>query len=89
MAGADDSILVVAAPALDSEPTAPQSDLPTYFAPWVDDADESEEVQPSLPAPRSSGPPRLPKRRTSHRMSMSTSPEEDGHRLPSEQTPAT
>jgi hypothetical protein len=80
----DDGLLVVSAP---SEPTTPTTDeTPTYMQPWVDDGDETgEENQQPNTAPNASGPrepPRLPKRRNPHRV-MSSSPEEDGHQLPS------
>jgi hypothetical protein len=89
---ADDGLLVVEAPANDSEPTTPMSELaPSYMPPWVEDADEAEETTPDRAQPRSLPPsvvamdlepPRLPKRRPPHRV-LSSSPEEDGHKLPS------
>jgi hypothetical protein len=91
--GQDDGLLVVAAPFVDSEPTTPMSEhIPVYLPPWVDDVDEHEEdIDPrSLPELSKERevdsnpqpvPPRLPKRRPPHRV-MSTSPEEDGHQLP-------
>lgn len=81
----DDGLLVVAAPAGDSEPTTPMSEhVPAYIQPWVDDVDEAdEETQQSFPtADAAPEPPALPKRRKVHRV-MSGSPEEDGHNLPS------
>ncbi|KAF8849691.1 hypothetical protein BDZ45DRAFT_680327 [Acephala macrosclerotiorum] len=84
----DDGLLVVAAPSADSEPTTPMSEhTPSYLPPWVDDVDENEEeIGPtSRPVPKPKPepiPPRLPKRRPPHRV-MSTSPEEDSHKLPS------
>lgn len=90
---ADDGLLVVAAPAGDSEPTTPMSEhTPTYMQPWVDDEeDEERESNTALPSkpfptnppePAHDQPPRLPKRRPPHR-ALSTSPEEDGRHLPS------
>jgi hypothetical protein len=96
---ADDGLFVVAAPASDSLPGTPMSEnppehAPVYMQPWVDDVDEEEEgvqkkaqpvVAPAPPSSKcsvSSSPPRLPNRRTPHRL-LSTSPEEDGHKLPS------
>jgi hypothetical protein len=77
----DDGLLVVAAPAIDSEPTTPLSDhAPYYIPPWIEDAEDAEESQ-SLPTVQDQEPPRLPKRRPPHRV-LSTS-EEDGHKLPS------
>ncbi|KAE8440563.1 hypothetical protein EG329_007236 [Mollisiaceae sp. DMI_Dod_QoI] len=88
----DDSLLVVAAPSGDSEPTTPMSEhTPSYLPPWVDDVDENENDVDTkslpTPAPKPTSepepiPPRLPKRRAPYRV-MSTSPEEDGHKLPS------
>jgi DNA polymerase zeta len=72
----------------------PPEHAPVYMQPWVDDVDEEEEgvqkkaqsvVAPAPPSSKcsaSSSPPRLPNRRTPHRV-LSTSPEEDGHKLPS------
>merc|ERR1711939_1254972 len=53
-------------------------------APWVDDFDEANEEQiETYTKPISNPtPPQLPKRRLPHRV-LSSSPEEDGHRLPS------
>ncbi len=86
---ADDGLFVVAAPAGDSEPTTPlEEHAPSYMQPWVDDAEEDEELPPKLesePEPiivNQKEPPRLPRRRPHHRIE-STSPEEDGHHLPS------
>jgi hypothetical protein len=77
----DDSLLVVAAPAGDSEPTTPLSDqAPPYLPPWVDDT-EGEESQ-AIAAVRDFEPAEVPKRRPPHRV-LSTSPEEDGPKLPS------
>jgi hypothetical protein len=74
----DDGLLVVEAPAGDSEPTTPMTEhVPSYIQPWVDDVDEAEEQEISLHEP-----PALPKRRPAHRV-LSSSPEEDGPRLPS------
>ncbi|TVY19542.1 putative PH domain-containing protein [Lachnellula arida] len=80
----DDGLLVVAAPANDSEPTTPMTeDAPAYMPPWVEDADEEEEkARPLSSASSAKTPPRLPKRRLPHRV-LSGSPEEDGHKLPS------
>ncbi|KAF7960539.1 hypothetical protein EAE96_000219 [Botrytis aclada] len=83
----DDGLLVVSAP---SEPTTPiTEDSPQYMQPWVDDVDETleEHQQPKtdVPSPATSvahEPPQLPKRRYPRRVA-STSPEEDGHKLPS------
>jgi len=84
----DDGLLIVSAP---SEPTTPiNENLPPYMQPWVDDVDEVMEENPQLnaapPSPPAAAvahePPRLPKRRHPHRV-MSSSPEEDGHKLPS------
>ncbi|TAQ85613.1 hypothetical protein B7494_g6069 [Chlorociboria aeruginascens] len=79
---AGEGLLVVAAPAVDSEPTTPTSEhAPTYIKPWVDDVDgDEEEVHAQYP-PSSPPAPRLPSRRP-HR-ALSGSPEEDGHKLPS------
>ncbi|PVH69862.1 hypothetical protein DL98DRAFT_154471 [Cadophora sp. DSE1049] len=83
---ADDGILVVEAPTADSEPTTPMTESgPVYMQPWVDDFDEANEEEvheaSSKPIP-SPTPPQLPKRRPPHRV-LSSSPEEDGHKLPS------
>ncbi|ESZ89575.1 hypothetical protein SBOR_10039 [Sclerotinia borealis F-4128] len=83
----DNGLLVVSAP---SEPTTPVTeDSPQYLQPWVDDVDESMEehqqskdAASSLSAPVAHEPPQLPKRRHPRRV-VSTSPEEDGHKLPS------
>jgi hypothetical protein len=73
----EDGLLIVEAPAGDSEPTTPMTEhVPTYIQPWVDDVDEAEEEE----APHE--PPALPKRRPAHRV-LSSSPEEDGPSLPS------
>jgi hypothetical protein len=93
MESADDGLLVVEAPVNDSEPTTPMSEMtPSYMPPWIEDADEIEEkvhdkahLEPLPPSPvvaMSPEPPRLPKRRPPHRV-LSSSPEEDGHKLPS------
>ncbi|CAL3968090.1 unnamed protein product [Diplocarpon coronariae] len=82
----DDELLVVAAPAGDSEPTTPLTENePAYMQPWVDD--EEEATQRELPKPTAETvhnrtPPRLPRRRPPHRV-LSSSLEEDGHKLPS------
>lgn len=83
MAGTtDDGLFVVAAPTVDSEPTTPQSEhTPVYLQPWVDDAEDSDELHEAGPS-QSPQPPRLPKRRLPHRV-LSSSPEEDSHKLPS------
>jgi hypothetical protein len=70
----------------------PPENAPVYMQPWVDDVDDEEEevwntpqtvVAPQSPkSPAGPSPPRLPKRRPPHRV-LSTSPEEDGHKLPS------
>lgn len=93
----DDSLFVIAAPLSDSMPGTPLSEHhpegPVYMQPWVDDVDGDEEgeswneAQPVLAScsPEniaSPSPPRLPKRRPHHRV-LSTSPEEDGPKLPS------
>ena len=80
----DDGLLVVEAPANDSEPTTPMTeDAPAYMPPWVEDADDEEEkARPLSSASSAKTPPRLPKRRPQHRV-LSGSPEEDGHKLPS------
>jgi hypothetical protein len=80
----DDGLLVVEAPANDSEPTTPMAeDAPAYMPPWVEDADDEEEkIRPPSSASSAKSPPRLPKRRPPHRV-LSGSPEEDGHKLPS------
>lgn len=86
---ADDGLLVVAAPSVDSEPTTPMSEhTPTYLPPWVDDVTDEPEAEADLTSsiiedsPKSKQiPPELPKRRPIHRP-MSTSPEEDGDSLP-------
>jgi hypothetical protein len=83
--GTDDGLLVVPAPAGDSEPTTPMNEhMQTYMPPWVDDADEAEDDnQPPPTAVKAEAtPPRLPKRRPPHRV-LSGSPEEDGPKLPS------
>ncbi|KAH9205961.1 hypothetical protein DL95DRAFT_416967 [Leptodontidium sp. 2 PMI_412] len=83
---ADEGLLVVEAPAADSEPTTPMIENgPVYMQPWVDDFDEAteEKVHETISKPvHSPTPPRLPKRRQPHRV-LSSSPEEDGHKLPS------
>ena len=92
----DDGVFVVAAPASDSLPSTPMSEHapennPVYMQPWADDVegDENEvqntprpEAAPDPPIPVSPRPPGLPKRRPLPR-GLSTSPEEDGHKLPS------
>jgi len=80
----DDGLLVVEAPAGDSEPTTPMTEhVPAYVQPWVDDVDEAEEqAQEFSPQTRTPEPPALPKRRPPHRV-LSSSPEEDGPKLPS------
>ncbi|PMD46416.1 hypothetical protein L207DRAFT_417212 [Hyaloscypha variabilis F] len=71
----DDGLLVVEAPTGDSEPTTPLTDhVPTYIQPWVEDDEVDEQGTHQ--------PPALPKRRPAHRV-LSSSPEEDGPRLPS------
>ena len=76
----DDGLLVVAAPANDSEPTTPMSEhTPEYMPPWVDDPEDLEPPQEQPPADQK--PPRLPKRRAVNRV-LSSSPDEDGPRLP-------
>lgn len=96
---ADDGLFVVAAPASDSLPGTPMSEHApehslVYMQPWVDDVEEDEDevqnmpqpvVAPASPRPKSrtsASPPRLPKRRPPYRI-LSTSPEEDGDKLPS------
>ncbi|KAK0112202.1 hypothetical protein ONS96_001453 [Cadophora gregata f. sp. sojae] len=79
----DDGLLVVKAPAADSEPTTPMTESePVYMQPWVDDFDEDDVLEASLQSKPSPTPPKLPKRRPIHRV-LSSSPEEDGHKLPS------
>ncbi|KAI9641068.1 hypothetical protein NHQ30_010496 [Ciborinia camelliae] len=83
----DDGLLIVSAP---SEPTTPVTDnSPQYMQPWVDDVDEAigehqhpRAVTSSPSAPVDREPPQLPKRRHPRRV-ISSSPEEDGHKLPS------
>ncbi|RDL31512.1 Uncharacterized protein BP5553_09721 [Venustampulla echinocandica] len=79
---ADDGLLVVAAPAGDSEPTTPMSEhVPVYVQPWVEDDNEvGDAILQPPPIHTEQTPPRLPKRRT-HRV-ISNSPEEDGSKLP-------
>jgi hypothetical protein len=80
---ADDSLLVVAAPSGDSEPTTPSSEPdPLYQPPWVEHTDEGDESRGIATAVRELEPGRLSKRRPPHRI-LSTSPEEDGPKLPS------
>ena len=97
-AAADDGVFVVAAPTSDSLPGTPMSENPpeqpghVYMQPWFDDVeDEDNEAQPqpqtsvdplSAQSPKDPVPPRLAKRRPVHRV-LSTSPEEDSHKLPS------
>lgn len=86
---ADDGLLIVSAP---SEPTTPVTeDSPRYMQPWVDDEmDENKQAQADAPSPAALSPassvarepPQLPKRRHPRRV-VSSSPEEDGHKLPS------
>ncbi|KAG9230086.1 hypothetical protein BJ875DRAFT_445352 [Amylocarpus encephaloides] len=85
----DDGLLVVSAPIGDSEPTTPVNESPpSYVQPWVEDAEELDEEskielkQPGSLQRHGRTPPRLPKRRTPHRV-LSSSPEEDGSHLPS------
>lgn len=73
---ADDGIFVIAAPAAeDSEPTTPMTEQtpsgPLYMPPWVDDVDEEDEKRASKDIPdslfvtsASSGPPKLPRRKS-------------------------
>ncbi|PBP17118.1 DNA polymerase zeta catalytic subunit, partial [Diplocarpon rosae] len=81
-----DELLVVQAPAVDSEPTTPVTEnAPVYMQPWVDDEEETNEgefLQRTPQAMQNKTPPRLPKRRPPHRV-LSSSLEEDGHKLPS------
>ncbi|KAG9247396.1 hypothetical protein BJ878DRAFT_186138 [Calycina marina] len=93
---ADDALLVVAAPTNDSEPTTPITTTsgPDYMPPWVDDTEEIEEApkqllekqplekQPLVKQRPEQQPPRLPRRKLWNRI-VSSSPEEDGPRLPS------
>jgi hypothetical protein len=76
---ADDSLLVVAAPAGDSEPNTPSGE---YAPPWAKDTQGLGETQPVTEAVRETEPTQLSKRRPPHRV-LSTSPEEDGPKLPS------
>jgi hypothetical protein len=83
----DDGLMVVEAPANDSEPTTPNIHEPHYMPPWVDDAEDIDDVQATpkpaeQPATPEAKAPPLPKRRTPHRV-LSSSPEEDGDKLPS------
>lgn len=72
----DDGLLVVAAPANDSEPSSPISErAPEYMPPWVDDDEDSEHLPEGLPVEYEA--PRLPKRRPVNRV-LSSSPDEDG-----------
>lgn len=69
----------------DSAPTTPIAESTPYKQPWVEDGDEVEEerlIQSSATASKGHTPPRLPRRRNPHRV-LSSSPEEDGHQLPS------
>ncbi|KAJ5040431.1 uncharacterized protein L3040_006087 [Drepanopeziza brunnea f. sp. 'multigermtubi'] len=81
----DDGMLVIEAPATDSGSSTPMTENGlVYMQPWVDDVDEADEAgapKPSHQPASSPGPPRLP-RRPPHRV-LSSSPEEDGHKLPS------
>jgi hypothetical protein len=82
---ADDGLFVVEAPPADSEPTTPMAENgPVYMQPWVDDFDEAneEEIETYTKPISNPTPPQLPKRRLPHRV-LSSSPEEDGHKLPS------
>ena len=81
-----DGLFIVSAPRGDSEPTTPLNEnTPSYVQPWVEDFEESERGHerfvPKAAVPVST-PPRLPKRRGTHRV-LSSSPEEDGRHLPS------
>ena len=78
-----DSLLVVAAPAGDSEPTTPSSEqeLP-HQPPWAENPEERDMTQGPATAVREIEPGRQSKRRPPHR-ALSTSPEEDGPQLPS------
>lgn len=83
----DDGLLVVSAPIGDTGDSAPTTPIAenAYKQPWVEDGDEVEEEKHiESPANASKGhtPPRLPRRRNPHRV-LSSSPEEDGHQLPS------
>ncbi|TVY75614.1 putative PH domain-containing protein [Lachnellula suecica] len=81
----DDGLLVVEAPANDSEPTTPLTEEPpAYMPPWVEDTEEigEEKARPQPLAIDAKTPPRLPRRRQPNRV-LSGSPEEDGHQLPS------
>ncbi|KAH8686049.1 hypothetical protein BGZ60DRAFT_396766 [Tricladium varicosporioides] len=88
---AGDGLFVVAAPAADSEPTTPMSEsMPAYMQPWVEDAEEIDEERNETHRKEeivknrgvSPEPPPLPKRKLPRRV-LSSSPEEDGHKLPS------
>ena len=69
----------------------PENAEPVYMKDWVDDVDDEDKKvhtepqhvsdPPSPKSPQGVSPPRLPKRRQAHRV-LSTSPEEDGHKLP-------
>jgi len=79
----DDGLLVVAAPANDSEPSTPMSEhLSEYMPSWVDDATKLEQQQLQEQWADDLHPPRLPKRRQVSRV-LSSSPDEDGPELPS------
>jgi len=75
---ADDGLLVVEAPATDSD-----NEHTAYMPRWVEDREEAERDVPSpLTETPDLEPPRLPARRPLHRV-LSGSPEEDSHNLPS------
>jgi hypothetical protein len=84
--GTDDSLLVVAAPAGDSEPSTPSSEhAPPYQPPWAENTintEEGDETRENMAAVRDIDTAQLYKRRLPHRV-LSTSPEEDGPKLPS------
>lgn len=79
----DDSLLVVAAPSGDSEPTTPSSDHnPSSQSPWIEEAKGIEEPDANAGAVMDFEVVQPSKKRLPHRL-LSTSPEEDGPKLPS------
>lgn len=75
----DDSLLVVAAPTGDSEPTTPSSDhTQLHQASWAEEGEETEDAEANTGAVRDFEF----KKRLPHRI-LSASPEEDGPKLPS------
>lgn len=77
-----DGLFVVSAPQ-DSQPTTPSVKHTSYMQPWVEDGDDlGDESQPAPIATPEKVAPKLPKRRGMNRV-LSSSPDEDGHKLPS------